>query len=742
MNSPHYINNTSSSTTNVPELEQSPARVDDTIVLERVDRWRPPQFVPAPEPARERSRSVPSALIVLAILIIGLFLNTFRTMEAIDLKSDESTYAIESVSMARTGMTRWNGGPFLVHPPLFFLIEGVYYKLAGVGEGPLFTRLIGGHYTAGEPLLPADVQVTDDSMPRAIEMGRYLNALYGAVLAAIIFLFGRTLMDTRLGLLAATLFLLDPYVVWRNHFNYLEGLTTIFGMLAIILYYKAEQRVEQRGRIRGLAAAGLFLGLALLTKELALLFVVAILVYWLMFRRNRPLETGIPIGIGLAIYMIFPLWTALNGEFQNWWETRQWLVQRLMGQIRDSGVATDRPGTSFLDTLALNVPDYWPWFVILGLAFVLAIWFIYRYFRHGLRDRAGEYLAASIIGTYGFFVVIRLMGGVINEHFFYYLMPFATVMPAYVALTALTKREGRRTNGESRQPSALGLRPRSGPLSDRFGPAHILLGILIALVVYNAGAWIARYGFSRDNSYVEVEGQLANTLPAGTLVVGRDLLDLYLLPKQGVYTFSYLNLIGKFIDPANIRERRIPYALLNDQSVQQRYGGANPVYYEWVQENADEILTFKGRLYKTAVYEMDYTRPEQGFNPDNLAARRPVVVSSAENPSVFAPENAVDTLITTRWASKETDNEWIYVDLGSSTSISRVILSWEDAFARSYQLQVSDDAQNWRTFYSTSTGAGSLETIDSPATGRYVRVLMTQRGTDYGYSLWEISIYP
>jgi hypothetical protein len=270
----------------------------------------------------------------------------------------------------------------------------------------------------------------------------------------------------------------------------------------------------------------------------------------------------------------------------------------------------------------------------------------------------------------------------------------------------------------------------------------LLLGALLLLAVYNAGAWVARYGFSRDNSYITVEGELAKTLPAGTRIVGRDLLDLYLMPKQGVYTFSYLNLIGKAIDPANIRERNIPYALLNDQSVQQRYGGANPVYYSWVQENGDQIMSFDGRLYKTLVYKIDYTRPEQGFNEDSLAVGRPVVVSSSENTLTFPPENAVDARITTRWASKETDNEWIYVDLGASTSISRVVLSWEEAFASSYELQVSDDAQNWRTFYSTTKGAGSLETIEATATGRYVRLLMTKRATEYGYSLWEMSIYP
>jgi hypothetical protein len=253
---------------------------------------------------------------------------------------------------------------------------------------------------------------------------------------------------------------------------------------------------------------------------------------------------------------------------------------------------------------------------------------------------------------------------------------------------------------------------------------------------------VVRYGFSRDNSYIGLDAELANTLPPGTAIVGRDLLDLYLLPRQAVYTFSYLNFIGREADPANIRDRKIPYALLNDQSLQQRYGGANPLYYQWVYANGNEAQRYSGRLYNTYLYQLDYTRPEQAFNADSISAKRPVVASSVEDPLIFAPENAVDTRITTRWSSKESDTEWLYVDLGESKTISRVVLSWEDAFASGYELQVSDDAQNWQTFYKTDQGAGGLVTVQALATGRYVRVLMTKRGTKYGYSLWEFSVYP
>ncbi len=717
------------------------------------------------DPSQVRSRHMVEVGIMLGIVALGLFLNSFRTMEAIDLKSDESTYAIESVSLAQVGMTRWDGGPFLVHPPLFFGLEGLFYTLTGVGDGPLFTRLAAGPYTAGEPLLPASTQLTNDSMPNAIKLARYLNAFYGAILAAIVFLLGSRLLNRKFGLFAAAIFMLDPYVTWRNHFNYLEGLTTIFGVLAIYFYYRADQEVDKRKRLWKLGTTGVFLGLALLTKELALLFVLAIIAYWLIFRRTRAAETAMPIGIGLGLYTLFPIWAAINGEFLNWWDTRSWLLKRITGQIRDSGIVTDKPGTSLLNTIGINLPDYWPWFLVLGTALILALAYLYFYFRRGLRDRTGEFLTGCVLGTYGFFVIVKIIGGVINEHFFYYLMPFAALMTAYIAyswprLKAALPERSRGASVEQRAPERQILQGANGHIA-AYGPDaptvqmpvsaagpvirrawQAVLGILLALLAYNSVTWIVRYGFSRDDSYSTIEGQLSSTLAPGTAVVGRDLLDLYLMPKQAVYTFSYLNLIGRFIDPANIRDRAIPYALLNDQSVQERYGGANPVYYQWVHENGNVIQRFNGRLYNTYAFKMDYTKPEQAFNADSMSAKRPVIASSVEDPRTFATENAVDTRISTRWSSVESDNQWLYVDLGQSKNISRVLLSWEEAFAISYQLQVSDDAKNWHTFYQTDQGAGGLETVNAKATGRYVRILMTKRGTQYGYSLWEFSLYP
>ncbi|MDY7232717.1 discoidin domain-containing protein [Hyalangium rubrum] len=123
----------------------------------------------------------------------------------------------------------------------------------------------------------------------------------------------------------------------------------------------------------------------------------------------------------------------------------------------------------------------------------------------------------------------------------------------------------------------------------------------------------------------------------------------------------------------------------------------------------------------------------------NLALNKPVVVSSTEGP--FGGTAAVDGDGVTRWASLATDNEWIYVDLGQSTTISRVVLSWEAAYGRNYTVQVSSNATNWTNVLPVTNGDGGVDDLTVSGTGRYVRILGQLRGTGYGYSLYEFAVY-
>jgi hypothetical protein len=126
----------------------------------------------------------------------------------------------------------------------------------------------------------------------------------------------------------------------------------------------------------------------------------------------------------------------------------------------------------------------------------------------------------------------------------------------------------------------------------------------------------------------------------------------------------------------------------------------------------------------------------------NRALNQPVVASSGEpNSNVADPRLAVDGNPSTRWSSAWSDNQWIDVDLGETFVVHRVVLNWEVAYGRTYMIQVSLDAQNWTTIYSSSTGDGGIDDLLIRGFGRYVRMHGLVRATQWGFSLWEFEVY-
>jgi hypothetical protein len=74
--------------------------------------------------------------------------------------------------------------------------------------------------------------------------------------------------------------------------------------------------------------------------------------------------------------------------------------------------------------------------------------------------------------------------------------------------------------------------------------------------------------------------------------------------------------------------------------------------------------------------------------------------------------------------------------------VGRVTLDWERAYGRSYRVDLSTDGVDWRTVWSTTGGDGGLDTAGFTGTpARYVRVQFLDRGTDWGYSVHEMTVH-
>jgi acyl-homoserine lactone acylase PvdQ len=139
----------------------------------------------------------------------------------------------------------------------------------------------------------------------------------------------------------------------------------------------------------------------------------------------------------------------------------------------------------------------------------------------------------------------------------------------------------------------------------------------------------------------------------------------------------------------------------------------------------------------------------RGDDIANLAQGKAASASSQECSSFlwwtwcnYPPSQAVDGDMSTRWSSDWDDNESITVDLGAVQPVGRVVLNWEAAYGKAYDVDVSTDGQNWTTVYSTTTGTGGQDNDRFTVTNaRYVRMQGVTRGTGWGYSLYEFQIY-
>ncbi|MEA3305459.1 MAG: discoidin domain-containing protein, partial [Candidatus Omnitrophota bacterium] len=129
----------------------------------------------------------------------------------------------------------------------------------------------------------------------------------------------------------------------------------------------------------------------------------------------------------------------------------------------------------------------------------------------------------------------------------------------------------------------------------------------------------------------------------------------------------------------------------------------------------------------------------------NIAYRKKAAASSVESDE-YLPACAVDGDTTkTRWSSQFSDPQWFYVDLGKTYNIGRIILRWERSFAKSYKIQKSNDAVTWLDVYSVTDNDGYTDFIyfdaSSEFTARYIRIYCAERGSEWGYSLYEFEVY-
>lgn len=133
------------------------------------------------------------------------------------------------------------------------------------------------------------------------------QAALGAVATLLLYLVAREVLRPALALLAALLFAVDVDLVHASSTLTAEAL--LLPLLGLGLY--GAVRYERTGRLRWLLVSAASLGLAFITRNLAIVLVVSILL-WLGVRRWRtPLALTRDVGIVLGAVVLFTLPTAV-----------------------------------------------------------------------------------------------------------------------------------------------------------------------------------------------------------------------------------------------------------------------------------------------------------------------------------------------------------------------------------------------------------------------------------------------
>lgn len=149
--------------------------------------------------------------------------------------------------------------------------------------------------------------------------------------------------------------------------------------------------------------------------------------------------------------------------------------------------------------------------------------------------------------------------------------------------------------------------------------------------------------------------------------------------------------------------------------------------------------------------------PGTTLDPTNFAANK--VTGDNGHQGSLTSDRAVDgdEEGESRWAGVEThgaddshaSQDFWWVDFGEEVSFSTVKIKWEVCYGRAYTIEVKDasgdptDTEGWTVVHSVTgrTSSGWAEhTLDEAATGRYMRINITEKDNTWGVSFYEVIV--
>ncbi|MCG2794953.1 MAG: glycosyltransferase family 39 protein, partial [Actinomycetia bacterium] len=311
---------------------------------------------------KSRENRKATTAILLVILVLALLLRVFNVGHVL---SWDEAWNVNSVVDAATGHTD-DASTFFPnlsrHPPAYTGLGILYAWVTGSGR--------------------VGVSI-------ALEV---ISIICSLLLILVIFMCGRDWFDYRAGLLASFFFAVMPaarvYDTWVKQ----ESMTLLLGLLFLLLFF--------RGRH---VAAGLFLGLALLTKEIIVFIPLALVVFLTVTRRfggYRKLAISLAVAIPLSVWW-YLFFSRTSGQFADFF----------LGK-HESAVTWARPWYFYLKRIPGDVG--WVAFLaaLIGIAFMARRLWLFRRVDRSIGPYAPRDMALFIVIWLAvIYLVLSLSGG-------------------------------------------------------------------------------------------------------------------------------------------------------------------------------------------------------------------------------------------------------------------------------------------------------------------------------------------
>ena len=408
--------------------------------------------------AHKPSKALPpivSFISFLAVTAIAFGVRATGLTRAFELWVDEMLYAELGRAVSLGQLPNLPDGPFFLHPPGFFLVEGATINLLG---------LSGNSFDLVNDL-------------------RWLNALIGAISVGVAFLLVRKLTNVPIAITTAVVMAFEPFVLRNNSRVFIEtlGMAAVLVGLLIIVYEAGRQ--PSRFSLLRIFLGGLILGYSVLTKDVFVLATAAPVILAVVWRRTLSLLHAATILVGSAIpYVAYLIVLGISNMFPNWLWAKTQGISRFLGHDQITGFNAEG-SPSLISRLIEQAETFGTSYVLLGLGPVAAIFVCL--------SPVKERRLIGLVGlTMGLFGVYSAAFGTFEEQYGYPVMVAGILSIAVFGMELCLRR----------------------PQLIR---ATGVLGICFALLTMSLGL---RAETTTDNGYAQFEEWKERHLPAQALV--------------------------------------------------------------------------------------------------------------------------------------------------------------------------------------------------------------------------------